>query len=113
MRANQPERVERALEEQAYALKIVTSRKLTVLVGRAGTGKTTVLGALSRSSRIGGAVLFLAPTGKARVRLSRNVAEGNAVQTVAQYLLSQGAYDTETQKAIIRRMAPTTHTVLS
>lgn len=101
VRANQPERVESALQDQLDALEIIVSRKLTVLVGRAGTGKTTVLGALSRSSKIGGPVLFLAPTGKARVRLSRNVGEGSAVQTVAQYLLSQRAYDTETQQPII------------
>lgn len=101
MRASQPDRVEKALQEQVQALKLIVSRKLAVLVGRAGTGKTTVLGALSRSSRIGGPVLFLAPTGKARVRLSRNVDEGSVVQTVAQYLLSQGAYDTESQQPIV------------
>ena len=101
MRASQPKRVESALREQEHSLKVIVSRKLTVLVGRAGTGKTTVLGALSRSSKIGGPVLFLAPTGKARVRLSRNVAEGSSVQTVAQYLLSQRAYNTETQQPII------------
>lgn len=101
MRANQPNRVESALREQVDALRVIVSRKLTVLVGRAGTGKTTVLGALSRSSKIGGPVLFLAPTGKARVRLSRNVDEGSSVQTVAQYLLSQGAYDTDAQQPII------------
>ncbi len=59
------------------------------------------MGALSQSPKIGGPVLFLAPTGKARVRLSRNVAEGSSVQTVAQYLLSQGAYDTATQQPVI------------
>jgi ATP-dependent exoDNAse (exonuclease V) alpha subunit len=101
MRAKHPERVERALEEQVDALNRIVARKLTTLVGRAGTGKTTVLGALSRSSTIGGAVLFLAPTGKARVRMSRNVAAGSSVQTVAQYLLSQGAYDTATQQPLI------------
>lgn len=101
MRAKHPDRVERALEEQVAALDRIVSRKLTTLVGRAGTGKTTVLGALSRSSEIGGPVLFLAPTGKARVRMSRNVAAGSSVQTVAQYLLSQGAYDTATQQPLI------------
>jgi ATP-dependent exoDNAse (exonuclease V) alpha subunit len=101
MRARQPERVQRALQEQSSALEKLVARKLTTLVGRAGTGKTTVLGALSRSRQIGGPILFLAPTGKARVRLSRNVADGNSVQTVAQYLLSQGAYDTATQQPVI------------
>lgn len=101
MRVQHPDRVERALDEQVAALDTIVSRRLTVLVGRAGTGKTTVLGALSRSDQLGGPVLFLAPTGKARVRLARNVAAGSAVRTVAQYLLSQRAYDTSTQSPII------------
>ncbi|MYH72104.1 MAG: AAA family ATPase [Acidimicrobiia bacterium] len=101
MRETQSDRVERALQEQVDALNRIVSRKLTVLVGRAGTGKTTVLGALSRSTKVGGPVLFLAPTGKARVRLSRNVSEGSSVQTVAQFLLSQGAYNIATQQPII------------
>jgi ATP-dependent exoDNAse (exonuclease V) alpha subunit len=101
MRAKHPERVDKALEEQAASLDRIISRKLTTLVGRAGTGKTTVLGALSRSTKLGGPVLFLAPTGKARVRLARNVSEGSTVQTVAQYLLSQSAYDTTTQEPVI------------
>ena len=42
-----------ALAEQVEALQIITSRKATVLVGRAGTGKTTVLGALSRAPSLG------------------------------------------------------------
>lgn len=101
IRADQHERVSAALEEQEEALRRIVSRKLTVLVGRAGTGKTTVLGALSRSSKLGGPILFLAPTGKARVRLDTNVAAGNSVQTVAQFLYSQGAYDSEMQSPLI------------
>lgn len=101
MRARHPLRVDAALDEQVAALDTIVSRRLTVLVGRAGTGKTTVLGALSRSEKLGGPVLFLAPTGKARVRLARNVASNSTVQTVAQYLLSQGAYDTGKQSPVV------------
>ena len=81
-----------ALAEQADALERVTTRKVSVLVGRAGTGKTTVLGALVRSARLlAEGVLFLAPTGKARVRLAHLAnAEGS---TIAQFLNSQGRYD--------------------
>ena len=96
LRVEQSERVEASLAEQERALNQIVSRKLTVLVGRAGTGKTTILGALSRTKKLGG-VLFLAPTGKARVRLGTNVADGNSVQTVAQYLYSQNAYDESSQ----------------
>ena len=46
---------------------------LGLLVGRAGTGKTSVLGALVRCDKIAkDGVLLLAPTGKARVRLQRS-----------------------------------------
>jgi hypothetical protein len=81
-----------ALDEQAEALEKVTTRKLTALVGRAGTGKTTVLGALLKSERLqAGGVLFLAPTGKARVRLAQ---KANAeAMTVAQFLYSLDRYD--------------------
>lgn len=96
IRMEQTVRVEAALAEQEKALDRIVSRKLTVLVGRAGMGKTTVLGALSRTKQLGG-VLFLAPTGKARVRLGTNVTDGNSVRTVAQYLHSQGAYDESRQ----------------
>jgi hypothetical protein len=90
-----------ALEEQAGALTVVTSRKTSVLVGRAGTGKTTVLGALSRAPSLAGSVLFLAPTGKARVRLESRVGEGTAVMTVAQYLWANKAYDGKRQQPLI------------
>jgi hypothetical protein len=81
-----------ALEEQAKALKQITTRKLAVLVGRAGTGKTTVLSGLLRSAKLAsGGILFLAPTGKARVRLSQK-ANANAM-TVAQFLYQLKRYD--------------------
>jgi hypothetical protein len=81
-----------ALAEQAVALEQVTTRKLSVLVGRAGTGKTTVLGALLRSARLQkDGVLFLAPTGKARVRLSQKASA--TANTVAQFLYRLGRYD--------------------
>jgi len=81
-----------ALKEQGSALQQLTTRKLSVLVGGAGTGKTTVLGALKKSkalSKLG--ILFLAPTGKARVRLSLKT--GQPSLTVAQFLYSRGRYD--------------------
>ena len=88
-----------ALAEQADALERVTTRKLSVLVGRAGTGKTTVLGALILSKRLQSeGVLFLAPTGKARVRLSQ---KANATaSTVAQFLYHLGRYDGARQRPL-------------
>jgi hypothetical protein len=81
-----------ATREQVEALELLTTRKLSVLVGRAGTGKTTVLGALVRSQSLAAnGVLFLAPTGKARVRLGQRT--GATAMTVAQFLYGLGRYD--------------------
>ena len=95
------ERIKKAIEEQARALRLITSRKLTCLVGRAGTGKTTLLGALSRAPSFKGKLLFLAPTGKARVRLEPRVESGTEVKTVAQFLYEHKRYDGRRQRPII------------
>lgn len=88
-----------ALNEQAQALEKLTTRKLAVLVGRAGTGKTTVLAGLLGSKKLrDGGILFLAPTGKARVRLSQK-ANANAM-TVAQFLFQLRRYDGFRQRAL-------------
>ncbi|MCU1284051.1 MAG: hypothetical protein JWO13_401 [Acidobacteriales bacterium] len=88
-----------ALSEQADAIERVTTRRMAALVGRAGTGKTTVLGALLKSARLQrDGVLFLAPTGKARVRLSQ---KANAeAMTIAQFLFSLGRYDAWRQRPL-------------
>ena len=63
------ERHRQAIEEQAVALQRLISRRLSVLVGRAGTGKTSVMGALMLCDALAkDGILLLAPTGKARVR---------------------------------------------
>lgn len=81
-----------AIEEQAAALGRITGRRLTALVGRAGTGKTSVMGALLLNDELArGGILLLAPTGKARVRLGK-AARGDA-KTVAQFLNELGRYD--------------------
>jgi ATP-dependent exoDNAse (exonuclease V) alpha subunit len=93
------QRHRQALEEQADALERITSRKLSVLVGRAGTGKTTVLGALMKASSLRkDGLLFLAPTGKARVRLAQKA--GADAMTVAQFLYSLGRYDGSRQRPL-------------
>ena len=92
-------RHEASLTEQAVALETVTTRRLSALVGRAGTGKTTVLGALLKSGRLQkDGILFLAPTGKARVRLSQKA--NASAMTVAQFLYSLGRYDGRRQRPL-------------
>lgn len=90
-----------ALAEQATVLERITTRKLSVLSGKAGTGKTSVLGALLQSETIlAGGVLLLAPTGKARVRLGK--ATGATAMTVAQFLHSLGRYDGARQRPLFQ-----------
>lgn len=88
-----------ALEEQADALEKISSRKLAVLVGKAGTGKTSVLGALLKSeSLVKEGVLLLAPTGKARVRLSK--AAQTEAYTIAQFLYQNDRFDGVRQRPL-------------
>jgi exodeoxyribonuclease V alpha subunit len=85
------DRARSALEEKQAALGTMFSRRLSVLTGGAGTGKTSVLKVfLQELERSEGRhpILLLAPTGKARVRLSTKT-ERNAM-TIHQFLLKQG-----------------------
>jgi hypothetical protein len=76
---------EQAREEKASALRVLARSRISVLIGPAGTGKTTMLEALCSDPSIkAGGVLLLAPTGKARVQLGDRV--DAPAQTVAQFL---------------------------
>lgn len=80
---------ERARQEKAAALAELAARRLTVLIGPAGTGKTTLLSVLCRQSAIhDDGVLMLAPTGKARVRM-QDVARRAGIQNLQAYTLAQ------------------------
>ncbi|MGR4000339.1 MAG: AAA family ATPase [Alphaproteobacteria bacterium] len=82
---------ERARKEKAIALGHLANSRIAVLIGPAGTGKTTVLHLLLEQREIvGNLLLLLAPTGKARVRL------GQGGQTIAQFLLRLNRYDVNT-----------------
>lgn len=85
--------------EKAATLKVLAEARLSVLIGGAGTGKTTVLEILCKEPAIqNGGILLLAPTGKARVRMSlglRGKVEFKA-KTIAQFLLLSGRYNTDT-----------------
>lgn len=92
----------RAREEKTAILKELAEARISVLVGGAGTGKTTLLSLLCKSPQIrDGGVLLLAPTGKARVRMSqamqRQGVSSNA-KTVAQFLIQNGRFDYNTMR---------------
>lgn len=89
-----------ALKEQTEALEKITTRKLSVLVGKAGTGKTSALGGLLRCEKLkSDGILLLAPTGKARVRLGK--AAGASAKTIAQFLYSLHRYDGVRQRPLL------------
>ena len=79
---------ESARQEKTAALKELAEARLSVLIGPAGTGKTTLLSVLcSHAAIAAGGILLLAPTGKARVRMEQSTKEHNlSGQTIAQFL---------------------------
>ncbi|GAA4785587.1 hypothetical protein GCM10023200_19400 [Actinomycetospora chlora] len=84
----------RARQEKLAALSEVYAARFTVLNGRAGTGKTTLVRAvINRPEVTASGVLLLAPTGKARVQLEAKV--GHEASTLAQFLTRTGRYDGE------------------
>lgn len=104
--------------ERAECLARCVSRRLGVLTGGAGTGKTTLCGILATVPQLAaGGVLMLAPTGKARVRLTRAVSRAQSLRgaglagartakTVAQFLSQQNRYNGELQKPLVRPDLP-------
>jgi exodeoxyribonuclease V alpha subunit len=84
----QSDRERAALAEKASALETLFQQRISVLTGSAGTGKTSALKVfLDQLERVEGkkAAYLLAPTGKARVRLSSKTRR-NAF-TIHQFLL--------------------------
>lgn len=92
---------EKAREEKANALSIIEDSKISVLLGRAGTGKTYALGVFSSVPKIAeGGILAITPTGKARVQLEKSFKEANVdaqFMTVAQFLIKSGGYRWDTR----------------
>ena len=76
---------DRGRREKAAALTELAASRFSVLIGAAGTGKTTLLKFLCHAAPVQSrGVLLLAPTGKARVRLQQ--ATGVEARTLAQFL---------------------------
>lgn len=93
----------KARDEKAAALEEIANARISVLVGSAGTGKTTLLSALCKHPDVRkGGILLLAPTGKARVRMETAILDqGNGssakAYTLAQFL-TPDRYDPSTQR---------------
>jgi hypothetical protein len=82
-----------ARAEKTAALEEMFASRISVLIGPAGTGKTTLLNVLCQEETVKqGGILALAPTGKARVRLEQQTGIVGA-KTIAQFLLPLDRYE--------------------
>jgi ATP-dependent exoDNAse (exonuclease V) alpha subunit len=84
-----------AREEKAAALKEIAESRFSVLIGPAGTGKTTLLTILAGQKEVeNNGVLLLAPTGKARVRMEEVARDLKVTaKTLAQFLSGYNRYN--------------------
>lgn len=89
---------EDARREKTKALEELFASRFSVLLGPAGTGKTSLLEVLLNYPEVNrGGVSILAPTGKARVQLEMQ-SEIAGGKTIAQFLVPLDRYDTSTQR---------------
>jgi len=95
-----------ARKEKSIALEVLYKSGISVLMGAAGTGKSTLLKALcSINSVKDKGILLLAPTGKARVRLEQTSGLAGQGKTVAQFLNGLERYDGKTGRYYINKHA--------
>lgn len=98
---------ERARQEKAVALEVLYKSRISVLVGSAGTGKSTLIKALCLIEPVrDGGILLLAPTGKARVSLEQASGMAGQGKTIAQFLYGLRRYDGITGRYYINPDAP-------
>lgn len=96
----------KAREEKSEALAELAASRFSVLIGPAGTGKTTLLSVLCKHPDISSQrILLLAPTGKARVRMESIAKEAGSenfiARTLAQHLSRTQRYEGRTQRYLL------------
>jgi energy-coupling factor transporter ATP-binding protein EcfA2 len=103
---SQDELEKRARREKAVSLEMLFKSRICVLMGSAGTGKSTLLKALCNIKSVSdGGILLLAPTGKARVRLEQTSGLLGQGKTIAQFLNGLQRYDGSTGRYYINKDA--------
>ena len=91
---------ERARAEKSAGLSSLHDSPLCLLIGPAGTGKTTLLrSAVEYPGVAAGNVLLLAPTGKAKVQLETKV--GLPAKTLASHLIPTERYEPDTGRYVV------------
>ena len=103
-----------ARTEKSEALEEIANSRFSVLIGSAGTGKTTLLSILcSRPEIRERGIVLLAPTGKARVRMAELINPNRSIEinafTLAQFLIRSGRYLSETQRYTLTREPGSRH----
>lgn len=102
LQADNIENDKKARQEKVEALKRLESSKISVFLGKAGTGKTSTLGIFASSEKIKkSGILALTPTGKSRVQLENSLKKNNNSEniefmTIAQFLMRSGGFDPRT-----------------
>ncbi|MGI5172935.1 AAA family ATPase [Treponema sp. OMZ 840] len=98
---NDTEKGKLAEKEKLESLTKLARNRISVLIGDAGTGKTTVLSALCAHSEISTKVLLLAPTGKARVRMWNATGKQYESKTIAGFLIADKNYNWNTGRYLL------------
>lgn len=103
----------KAREEKASALREIAESRVSVLIGSAGTGKTTLLSILANHDEINNkGILLLAPTGKARVKMEQALGLSSRKDpkvhafNIAQFLIKSKRYDPDTGRFLLNNEPP-------
>lgn len=90
----------KGLKEKELGLQELYESPFSVLMGSAGTGKTTLLNIFCQNNYIqNSGVIILTPTGKSRVRVEEASQNSNVeVKTIAQFLVKSKRYRAKSQR---------------
>lgn len=81
-------------KKQRDAIMIACKRRVSVITGGPGTGKTTIVKAVVRAAERAGRVLLAAPTGKASRRMSE-LTDGREATTIHRMLMMANIHDSK------------------
>ncbi|AXV39097.1 AAA family ATPase [Methanobacterium sp. BAmetb5] len=112
-KSKDPEAEKKARDEKSAALREIAESRLSVLIGSAGTGKTTLLSILCQEPEIRErGILLLAPTGKARVKMEQALGLSSRkdpkikAYNIAQFLVKSSRYNGETGRFFLNDEPP-------
>jgi exodeoxyribonuclease V alpha subunit len=89
-------------KNQIEALKCALDKKLLVITGGPGTGKTTIINALLKIlSRIGVRIMLAAPTGRAAKRLSETTGfDARTIHRLLEFSIAKGGFQKDTDNPL-------------